>query len=374
MRSRHQSWLWVLLAVAISVARGQQPGDASAAAPQTTEPLLPMHTLHVYMDLIQVPVLVLDSERQRMKPIRPASFFVSLDEGPVFHPKNVRQEGDDPITLGILLDPNTERDLMPRMSDAIAGLAPKSLQPHDHVTLYAMDCSLLRTLEDVPAGPAELKSGVDRALARWTERRRIKPPPDCARPVSLWDAMALASSELGKLPGRRILLVASNGIDGGSRHSSGDLRLFAQEKGIAIFGYREGQPRSPEAWPRGRGGFGMPSGPGSGESEEETFSRVCELTGGMVMPADPQFVGRELARFVTFVRERYILEFSRPRNGEPGQHVIAVTLPRAAPFAFIRSAGVSIVNRGVAADEDLGILPDDSGAPVYGPKKPPKPM
>lgn len=91
------------------------------------------------------------------------------------------------------------------------------------------------------------------------------------------------------------------------------------------------------------------------------------------MPADPDFVARELAKFVTFVRERYILEFSRPRNGEPGNHVIAVTLPRAAPFAFIRCAGVSIMNRTIAADEDLGLPPDESGAPVYGPKKPPQP-
>ncbi len=91
------------------------------------------------------------------------------------------------------------------------------------------------------------------------------------------------------------------------------------------------------------------------------------------MPADPLFLGRELARFVTFVRERYILEFSRPRNGEPGEHTIAVTLPKAAPFAFIRSAGVSILNRGAAPDEDIGIPPDDSGNPVFGSKKPPKP-
>jgi hypothetical protein len=186
--------------------------------------------------------------------------------------------------------------------------------------------------------------------------------------------MTPALTGLAKLPGRRVLLVVSNGIDAGSAHSSNDLRLFAQAKGIAIFGYREAHARSLDAWPRGRGGFGMPSSaPASGEPEEETFSTVCELTGGMVMPADPAFVGRELARFVTLVRERYILEFSRPRNGEPGEHIIAVTLPKAAPFAFIRSAGVSILNRSVAPDEDLGIPPDDSGAPVYGSKKPHKP-
>ena len=199
---------------------------AGAQEPASDEALGPIHTLHVYMDLIQVPVLVLDREHERMKPLKPGSFFVSLDDGPVFRPKNVRQEGDDPITLGILLDPNGENELMAGMSDAIAALAPKSLRPADHVTLYAMDCGLLRSLEDVPASTAVLKSGVDRGLAKWMERRKKKEVITCAKPIGLWDSMILAVNELGKLPGRRVLLVVSNGVDGnggsGGEHAFGE--------------------------------------------------------------------------------------------------------------------------------------------------------
>jgi len=129
MGSRVLSMLWLALALlGSSMLRAQTPLPPTApdAVP---EPLPPITTLHVYMDLIQVPVLVLDFNLQPLKPIDPSRFLVSLDAGPQFRPKHVRQEGDDPITLGILLDPSSEAELMPRVAAAIAGLAPGSLHP-----------------------------------------------------------------------------------------------------------------------------------------------------------------------------------------------------------------------------------------------------
>ncbi len=77
-----------------------------------------IRTLHVYENLIQIPVLVLDPLRAPLEPIAPRRFAISVDSGPRFRPTHIRQEGDDPISLSILLDASgPENDLLPTIVD-----------------------------------------------------------------------------------------------------------------------------------------------------------------------------------------------------------------------------------------------------------------
>ena len=55
----------------------------------------PIHTLHVYTNLMQIPVLVLSAYRTPMATIAASKFSVSIDSGPRFRPTHVRLEGDD---------------------------------------------------------------------------------------------------------------------------------------------------------------------------------------------------------------------------------------------------------------------------------------
>jgi hypothetical protein len=65
----------------------------------------PIPTLHVYENLIQIPTLVLGPNPERLKtPIAEKRFSVRIDNGPWFRAAHVRMEGDDPISLSILLD------------------------------------------------------------------------------------------------------------------------------------------------------------------------------------------------------------------------------------------------------------------------------
>jgi hypothetical protein len=367
--------VWMLLAFACAGLRGQVPPTIPPATGDQTAPQdanLPMHTLHVYMDLIQVPALVLDSERERMKPIAPAEFRVSLDSGPVFRPRRVRQEGDDPITLGILLDPNSEPGLMPHLDEAVAALAPQYLTGHDHVTIFAMDCGLLRSLDDVPAGAAVLKAGMDGVLKRWLEERKVKHPAPCGQRVQLWDAMGFAIKKLGESPGRRVLLAVTAGSDGGSRTAWPDLLHYSQQKGVAVFGYALSSARSSSfAVMRSRSSAGTMMDTGS---REDPFDAICESSGGMILAADPDYAPKQLVRFTQMIRERYILEFTRPRNDAPGDHNITITIPRVSPRAYIRSAGVTIlVPEGEMANDPDTIPRDESDAPEMGKRKVLKP-
>jgi len=292
----------------------------------------PIHTLHVYTNVVQVPTLVLGPNRERIKtPIAESRFSVSIDDGPWFRATHVRPEGDDPISLSILLDVNGDSEtVMSKMAEAIAGLAPLNLHPKDHVSIYAFDCSLVRSLNDVSADSAQLKVGVEAALESWTKRRHEKQKPDCSQRTHLWDAIGHLTGELYKLPGRRVILAVSEGKDDGSTHTWNEVRAYAQSAGVAIFGltYIPAYARDTSHTFRR-------------SLTEDPFQLLCELNGGMVFQTTSRSLGEQLKSFTTTVRERYIVEFPRPSNATSGEHEMEVKIAKG-EMDFVRSAGISV--------------------------------
>jgi hypothetical protein len=331
-------------------------GATLAAQDGATSPAEPIHTLHVYTNLIQIPTLVLGSNRERFKtPIPESRFSVSIDSGPWFRATHVRQEGDDPISLSILLDARGPVDnLLPKIDAAIAALAPLSLQPRDHVSVYALDCSLVRSLNDAPARQDDLKQGVDLALLSWTYHRQNKREADCKAGVHLWDALTFVIEDLYRLPGRRVVLAVTDGSDKGSTHTWDEVRTFAQATGVAIFGLAYAPPIP---------GFFHNQG------YEDAFNSVCELSGGMVVTANERYATQTaLNQFIKTLRERYIVEFPRPSNSTVGQHDLLVTIERS--NAFIRPAGISVpIADPSLLTDPMTIRTGPSQAPVEGTRR-----
>jgi hypothetical protein len=296
------------------------------------EPIQPIHTLHVYTNLIQIPTLVLGPNRERInKPIAESRFSVSIDGGSWFRATHVRMEGDDSITLSILLDARGDvASLMPKINDAIANLAPLSLHSKDHVSIYTLDCELISYIRDAPVDSANLKRGVDEALKTWMERRQEKHRANCQRSVQLWDALNFVTTALSQLPGRRVVLVVSDGHDEGSKHSWSEVRTSAQANGVAVFGMSYLAPfaiASRIAYPR--------------QSYENPFDSLCQLSGGMVFQTNVSALAESLKTFVTTLRERYIVEFPRPSNSTAGEHGMEVKVAKGDTY-FIRSAGIAV--------------------------------
>jgi hypothetical protein len=330
--------------------------SAQDAAPQDG----PIHTLHVYTNLIQIPTLVLSANRERLKkPIAENRFSVSIDSGPWFRATHVRQEGEDPISLSILLDVSgDEANLMPKIADAIADLAPLSLHPKDHVSIYALDCSLVRSLNDHPAETGQLKRSVDNALEPWMIRRQDKQRESCKEKVHLWDALTYLADELYILPGRRVILAVSEGDDDGSDRTWNEMRAYAQATGVAVFGMTYVPAYANNINFAGRRG-----------SSEDPFRSLCELSGGMVFLTDARSLADTMKRFAATVRERYIVEFPRPANVSSGEHNMEVKVAKSDDF--VRSAGISVPVPDAALLADPTTVPSDpSRTPAVGTRKP----
>lgn len=314
----------------------------------------PIHTLHVYTNLVQVPTLVLQGNRQPLKTqIAEKRFSVSIDSGPWFQVTHVRLEGNDPISMSILLDTNA-KDFMPGISDDIAALAPAWLTARDHVSVYAMDCGLVRSLNDVPAESATLKRGVDAALKEWTARRGKK-DTSCKQSVNLWDSLGYIATELATLPGRRVILMVSDGHDRGSTRPWNEVRAYLQGEGIAAFGLTY-IPIVMSGW----SAF-MPSG-----RDAYAFQAMCELSGGMVSTIYPALTAKTLQRLVEMMRGRYIVEFPRPSNSTAGAHDMRVRITKGED-AFVRPSGISIPLPDPALEKDpTTVHADTAVAPEQG--------
>ena len=328
---------------------------ATGQSPQETVP----YTLHVYTDLVQIPTLVLGPSRETLPLIDAQKFNVSLDSGPLFRPTHVRLEGDDPITLAILLDVSIDqKNLPPTLSKDIADLVPGSLHPKDHVSIYALDCNLIRSADDIPADTGEIEQNIN-AVLQSPKPHGKNMHSTCADSVQLWGALGEITRQLSSLPGRRVILAISSGYDGGTGLKWADLKRFAAGESVAIFG------------------LSMPSYDAALRNkyagQENLFNIICQQTGGLILQLHEKNLPQTLNRFVDLVRGRYILEFPRPANATIGSHDILVTLDKTK--AFIRPSGISIPLPDPAILTDPTTVPSDpSHAPKMGKRRALKPQ
>ena len=297
-------------------------------AQQDEGPEPPLTTLHLYANLVQVPVLVLNEHFEPMSPVPFDLFGVSVDSGKFFTPTRVRREGDDPISLAILLDVSgAEASLMKELPKVVAKWAAGSLLAHDRVSIYAIDCgALVAGPWQAGSQPGPIQMAVDLALST----KGVHGPtekPACWKTKHLWDTLNLITARLGGEPGRRVLLAITDGRDGGSKWSWTDVRLRAASEAVTIFGMSESQvPYGPAM---------LPTRPA-----EDKFNLLCQLSGGIILPGQSHYAGEELKDFMKMVRNRYLLEFPRPKGLDVRQHTIEVTIRKR--DAIIRPAGLSM--------------------------------
>jgi hypothetical protein len=308
-------------------------------------------TLHVYTDLLQIPTLVLGDNRKPIARIDERSFFVSLDGGRKLRATHARLEGDDPISLTILMDLSQSNPrIMLSADQAIASLAPLSLHAKDEVSIYALNCELIHPAEQGATDAATLKRQVDLVLQQSQSRDQRDTKRRCQNHLSLWDSLASIVQTLSKRPGRRVILAVTDGIDRGSRNSWNELRFFAQTRSVAIFGLV--QPADLR-----------------NTQDEVPFNDVCQLSGGILLPTSAKDLAKQLAWAVKLIRARYIVEFPPPVTTVSGHYSLDITISTR-PEAFIRPTGLAFPGDDPAILNDPATVPSDlSRTPEIGNRK-----
>jgi hypothetical protein len=260
-------------------------------------------------------------------------------------------EGDDPVSLAILLDPSEpEAELMEWIDDAISELAPRSLTSRDRLSVYAIDCQLFRSSVDDPADFVAVKQAVDSVLESWNMRSGGRQSANCPNRRYLWDSVTVVTKELRAQHGLRVMLVVSDGVDGGSKNNWNLARWYAQDSSVAIFGISRA-PNSRFASREVR--------------TENAFNSVCQLSGGMLLMTDPDDLAKQLKWFMKMIRGRYIVEFPHPATKKPSILTMEITIAKS--DAFIRPAGAAVsVDDPKILNDPMTVHPDTSYAPQVG--------
>jgi hypothetical protein len=310
-------------------------------------------TLHVYTNLVQIPTLVLGHDQKPMAQIDERRFFVSLDGGPKLRATHARLEGDDPISLTILIDLSPSNPWAVQGADqAIASLAPLSLHAKDEVSIYALGCELIHLADPGATDSASLTRQVDLVLQQPQSADERDAKGRCQNRLYLWDSLATIVQNLSKRPGRRAILAVTDGVDRGSRNSWNALRDFAQMRSVAIFGLVPPEELRANNFTQ----------------NEVPLNEVCQLSGGMLLPTSANDLGRQLAWAVTLIRGRYIVEFPRPVSTVGGHHLLDVTISRRQ--VLIRPTGIGVPTDDPAVLNDPTTIPSDlSRTPQLGNRK-----
>jgi hypothetical protein len=322
--------------------------------------------LHAYANLVQVPTLILSHAFRPLPPLSKDQIFIRLDSGPAFHPVKMHIEGDEPISLAILLDVSDRNDpLMRHMRQLLPQLSQHSiLTSQDTVSVFSGDCKLIRSALALPATADVLSKALEQGWAgaglHGESNHR------CANSLHLWNFTAKALETLATLPGRRVLLIISNGEDRSSSVTRNRLAEYADEKSIAIFGLRElmhlqlarGFSVPPE------GGAGVYSASLEGE---DPFLQLCELTGGVAVATPEKQLPESLRNIFRMVRGRYILEFPRPDDSTPGKHSVEVKIPSS--DAFTTAASVTVLIPEPSRATDPTTIPSSSSPAVLGKRR-----
>jgi len=370
-RARRQSFRRIGSVLAVALLALPQLLVAQDPVQDPEPPLDPnLYTLHVYANLIQVPTLVLSTDRKPIPLVPLDKFQISLDSGPTFRPTKMKIAGNDPISLSILLDASGDQDkLLKNFAESLASLVPESLHPADHVTIYAVDCALVRTSNDVPANATLLRSGVASALAA-PNLHGPKGKPACAYSLRLWDAVYGITRALGELPGRRALLVVSSGNDTKSSLQFADVRQFADSRSVAIFGLRDRDRLEATRTLSRTLGHNIYSNIGA-DSHDYLFTQLCESNGGLVSDVYSQDLTKSLQDFVAMLRGRYIIEFPRGDNAPAGNHIITISIEK--QNAFIASSGVVVPLDDIQSHNNPCAIPSGPSPATFGTRRPPEP-
>lgn len=252
-----------------------------------------------------------------MPPLDPQHINISLDGGKRFHPSHVRPEGDDPITLAILLDlSGNQSSLLPALSKDFSAWVTSSLKPQDHVSIYALDCAIFQTDNYQASSPEILQHDLDAAISSPLPHSK-KGRPACGNSKRLRDSMSTIMGQLSQLPGRRVLLVITDGYDGGSLRSWDDLKNDAANRDVSVFSLTA-----------------------TNTSLNPPFFSLTQRTGGLCFQSTADAISKALSSFINQLRGRAILEFPMSTNFS-GHHIIDVTLDHS--DAIILPSGFAII-------------------------------
>jgi VWFA-related protein len=342
-------------------------GQAQTQSAANTPAKAPAATISVDVKLVNLPVTVCDKHGQIVRDLTKDDFNLQEDGRPQTI-KYFAQETNLPLTLGLLVDTSlSQRNVLNQERTACKSFLDRMLtNEKDRAFLIHFDREV-ELLEDLTASKEKLEKALE-SMSAPTFKHGSQDDPDDRSSAShhgggtlLYDAVYLASNELmKKQPGRKAVIILSDGVDRRSKESLESAIEAAQRADTLVYsilfkddnrgeggahehhggmGRGGGYPGGGGGWPGGGGGYpaggGGRRGGGGGRNPQEAhvdgkkiLQRISEETGARMFEVSKKETIEEIyASIGEELRTQYNLAYTPVKtDGEAeGYHKISLT-------------------------------------------------
>ena len=307
-------------------------------------------------DLIQVPVLALRPPFRVATGLDLNTFIVRLDDGPSFHPRYLRVEGSEPIDLSIVAetDSNHAEDLSSALQSAFRRWPTDLLLDTDRLSFYVSGCRIMRFLEQIPAVFGSGRDVFVQAASFSTFQKVIDATGTC-RPTSEEALLRAVMQQSVEASRWKVILLILNGERTLDSAKIASLQSTAAVRGIALFAVKYVR----------QGSF-----PKAAYNDKEGLTLLVSSLGGISVVSSFADLGGVIETLIRDIRQRYILSFQRPGNGQPGPHRMEITA--AVRGIQVRASAASAMPIDESAYKDGSPGPGSQQRPMYGTSRPPE--
>lgn len=296
-------------------------------------------TIAVDVKVVALPVTVRDKHGQIVRDLTKDDFILQVDSRPQII-KYFSQETNLPLTMGLLVDTSwSQREVLDQERNASRSFLDQMLvQEKDKAFLIHFDREV-ELLQDLTSHHEKLESALD--LLKTADRERSDDSNDSdsrsgtghKHGTQLYDAVYLASNEiLKKQPGRKAVVILSDGVDRGSKSTLESAIESAQRADTVVYCiYFAGQREE-----RGQHGDGGGRHGGQRPSEEprvdgkKILQRISKETGGRFFEASKkESVGDIYTSIAEELRTQYSLGYTPDKDGSAeGYHHLQLQVKR----------------------------------------------
>ena len=340
-----------------TAAAGKTGGDAK----NTSDADRPVTTLKAQVSEVVLPVTVRDKKGQVVAMLKADDFSLEQDGRPQ-KIKSFTHENNLPFRLGLLVDTSrSEENALPNEKTATGKFIDQMLaQPADKAFLLHFDHEV-ELLQDFTATKSKLHHELDDMHTSTSDGRDSGSDAGSSGGqnggqggggrdggqgggrrrgggTQLYDAIYLASNELMlKEPGRKALIVLSDGDDRGSKETLNEAVDAAEKANVSVYTVyfkgeegrdSQGMGRSRGGGFPGGGGGGYPGGmprlprPGSGEVKtdgKKILEQIAKRTGGIPFEAKKKDSFDEVyTQIAEELKGQYLLTYSPDKLPEKG--------------------------------------------------------
>lgn len=246
----------------------------------------------VEVGAVTVIATVTDKKGERVNGLQSSDFAVEDERKRV--PAELRSSLDDPVTIGVAIDSSSSmRGQQLYIIRAARAFLSRALRPQDQAFVVAFDTEPRL----VHGRSSDAKSLSDVVFD-------LTP----AGGTSMFDGVTLALQQFQGIPGKKALLVFTDGMEGISSASAGECERLARTVGVPVY----------------------VMGPPEAERHTNALGGIARDTGGtMFFEVPEETFGEVFDRLAAEMRGQYVLSFTRPAGIKAGTwRSIRVAVPR----------------------------------------------